>query len=106
MESFVGLYADVMVGDGLRIYGGAGGLLDWAHLYVDYNTPLGGYVHASGDGFGFGLYTRLGFDFLVQSGMRVGFCWRWFESDLDLGGGLDDLEIEGMQYMLTFTRSM
>jgi hypothetical protein len=105
-EGFAGLYADLMLGDKMRLYGGAGGLIDWAHMSLEYSAPIGGYTHVSGDGFGFGLYTRVGFDFPVQSGMRVGFCWRYFESDIDFGGEIDDVEVDGMQYMLTFTQSM
>jgi len=106
LEGFGGLYADLMLGDKLRLYAGAGGLMDWASVNFDYVTAGNVYIHDYESGFGFGLYTRLGFDIPMQSGMRIGFCWRWFESELDLGGGLNDVEIDGMQYMLTFTQSM
>jgi len=106
LEGSAGLYADVMLGDKLRVYGGAGGLVDWASVNFDYVTATNIYIHDYESGFGFGVYTRLGFDIPMASGMRIGFCWRWFESELDLGGGMNDMEIDGMQYMLTFTRSM
>jgi|RhiMethySRZTD1v2_1073278.scaffolds.fasta_scaffold802029_1 hypothetical protein len=105
-EFFGGLYVDTMLGDKLRLYAGAGGLVDWAIVDVTYTDSVFGFVNASGSGFGLGLYTRAGFDILLQGGMRLGFCWRWFETDLDLGGHVDDLELDGMQYMLTFTKSM
>ncbi len=101
-----GLCADLLMGDKLRLYAGAGGLLDWALIDVTYNDPAFGYVAASGSGWGLGVYTRVGFDILMQSGMRLGFCWRWFDTSLDMGGGVDSLEVDGMQYMLTFTKSM
>jgi hypothetical protein len=101
-----GLAAELMLGDKLRLYGGAGGLLDWAIVDVTFSDPSFGFVSASGSGWGLGVYTRLGFDVLLQSGMRLGFCWRWFDTDLDMGAGIDDLELDGMQYMLTFTKSM
>ena len=101
-----GLAAELMLGDKVRLYGGAGGLLDWAIVDVTFSDPSFGFVSASGSGWGLGVYTRLGFDVLLQSGMRLGFCWRWFDTDLDMGGGIDDLQLDGMQYMLTFTKSM
>ena len=101
-----GLAAELMIGDKMRLYGGAGGLLDWAIVDVTFNDPSFGFISASGNGWGLGVYTRLGFDVLLQSGMRLGFCWRWFDTDLDMGGGIDDLQLDGMQYMLTFTKSM
>ncbi len=101
-----GFCADLLLGDKLRLYAGAGGLIDWAIVNVTYNDPSFGYIAASGNGWGLGVYTRLGFDVLLQSGMRLGFCWRWFDTDLDMGAGVDDLRLDGMQYMLTFTKSM
>jgi hypothetical protein len=105
-EGFGGVCADFPIGDKLRIYAGAGGLLDWAIVDATYSDPSFGYISASGSGFGWGVYTRAGFDILLQSGMRLGFCWRWFDTDLDMGGGIDDLQLDGMQYMLTFSKSM
>ena len=106
MEGFAGLYADMLLGDKLRVYAGAGGLLDYAHADLNYNDPTFGYINANSDGFGSGVYTRAGFDFPLQSGMRLGFCWRWFDTHINMSGGIDSVELDGMQYMLTFTRSM
>lgn len=106
VEGFGGVYADLKLGAKARAYVGAGGLVDYARLDIEYDDPMTGYVRANADGFGLGLYTRAGFDFLLRSGMRVGFCWRWFDTDLNLGGQIHDVELDGMQYMLTFTRSM
>jgi hypothetical protein len=105
-EGFGGLYADVMLGQKVRLYGGAGGLIDWAIVDLTYSDPGSGFFDLSGSGFGFGWYTRAGFELLLQSGMAVGFCWRWFDTSIDIGGDIGDLDLEGMQYMLTFTKSM
>jgi hypothetical protein len=105
-EGFGGLYADLLLGQKARVYAGAGGLIDWAIVDVTYADPTLGFFDLSGSGFGFGWYTRAGFEFLLQSGMAVGFCWRWFDTSIDIGGNVGDLDLEGMQYMLTFTKSM
>ena len=58
-----------------------------------------------GSGFGYGLYARTGLD-IVLGRFMIGAATRWTDSHYDLGGGLGDIDIDGFQWMITFTAGL
>lgn len=100
-ELFGGPFASVFLGDKLRLYGAAGPLLQWA----DYSQEGNGLAD-DGSGFGAGWYARTGLEFVLPSRTLIGFGVRWSESTVDLGGSLGDLELEGLQAVLTVSRGL
>jgi len=95
-ELFGGPFASTFLGDKTRVYGGAGPLMQWASFDQD--------VGDGGSGFGTGLYARTGIEFMLQQRTLLGFGVRWSDSTVDLGGNLGDLEIDGLQMVLTVSR--
>jgi len=100
-DLYGGPFASMFLGNRLRLYGAAGGLLQWASW--DQDGP-GAISSGDGDGFGSGVYARTGLEFLMNPGMLLGFGARWSESTVDLSGGLGDLDLEGVQYVVTLSR--
>ncbi len=97
-ELFGGPFASMFLGESVRVYAGAGPVLQW----VSYDQS-GNNLDADGDGFGSGLYARTGFEFTIGHGTMLGLGVRWSDTTVDLGGGLGDLEIDGIQGVLTVT---
>ena len=99
-EIYGGPFASTMLGDKVRVYGAAGPLFQFA----DYseNDDI---IDDDGSGFGVGWYARTGVEFALPSRVLIGFGVRWSDSDIDLSGGLGDLEIEGLQGLITVTKA-
>lgn len=100
-DLYGGPFVSMFLGDRLRLYGAAGGLLQWASWDQDGPAAISS---GDGDGFGSGVYARTGLEFLINPGMLLGFGARWSDSTIDLSGGLGDLDIEGVQYVVTISR--
>jgi hypothetical protein len=100
-EIFGGPFASVFLGEKLRLYGAAGPLLQWA----DYSQEGNGLAD-DGSGFGAGWYARTGLEFVLPSRTLLGFGVRWSDSSVDLGSGLGDLELEGLQAVVTVSRGI
>ncbi len=100
-EIFGGPFASVFVGDKLRVYGAGGPLLQW----VDYQQSGSGYDD-EGDGFGSGWYARAGVEIALPSYNFLGMGVRWSDTSVDLGYGLGDLEIDGLQVFVTVSRGI
>jgi hypothetical protein len=103
-DIFVGPYIDTQLGGKGRAYLGAGPLLQWANVDLDWDTALG-HQHSSGDGFGYGYYVRTGLEFMARPGLWLGFGARWIDAKVDLSGDLNNFDLEGMQYYLTVTEN-
>ena len=97
-DLFAGPFVSVPLGNKTRIYGGAGPMMQFA----DWDQT-GNNVDQSGSGLGTGLYARTGLEFEFSPAMLVGVGVRWSDSEVSLGGGLGNLDIGGIQAMLTFT---
>lgn len=106
VDLFVGAFADLSLGERLRLYAGAGPLLQWASIDVEWNDTLAGDVSVDESGFGGGYYARTGFEFALGSGLSLGLGVRYLDSSVDPGGDIDDVEFEEFQYVLTATRGM
>ena len=100
-ELYGGPFVSMFLGDKTRLYGAAGPVMQWA----DYDQSGGG-TSESGSGFGSGLYARAGIEFMLPSRTLIGFGARWSDTTVDLDNGLGDLEIDGLQLMLTVSRGI
>jgi hypothetical protein len=99
LEFYGGPFANLFLGDKVRIYASAGPLVEWA----DYDQDIGG-SHDSGSGFGYGYYARTGIEFAIGGRAMLGVGTRWSDSSIDLDGGLGDLEMQGFQFVVTVTQ--
>jgi opacity protein-like surface antigen len=100
-ELFGGPFVSMPLGDKLRVYGGAGPLLQFSSW-----GQTGDGVDESGTGFGSGLYARTGLEFLLSRNMLLGFGVRWSDSRTSLGGGLGDVDLQSTQGLVTITSSI
>jgi len=95
-ELFGGPFVSTFVGDKLRVYGAVGPLMQFA----DYSQSGAGLAD-EGSGFGVGWYARTGVEFMLPSRTLIGVGARWSDTEVDLDGHLGDLEIDGLQVVLT-----
>lgn len=105
IDGFVGLYANLPLGRRWRVYGGAGPLLQFAHVEVDFNDENGLSQDHKETGFSTGWYVRGGVEILIRSGASIGLGWRHVDSAAELSGGFEDLEYEAEQILFTMTKS-
>jgi opacity protein-like surface antigen len=101
IELYGGPYASMFLGNNLRAYGGIGPLFQFANYSQDNNVFDDG-----GSGFGFGYYTRAGLEFRLPSHMWIGVGARWSDSQVDLSGNSGDLNLEGFQFLITFSQGV
>jgi hypothetical protein len=102
-ELFGGPFANVFLGDKVRVYGAAGPVLQWANYEQDSINPTG---DGTGDGFGAGYYVRTGVEFDAGTNTMLGIGVRWTDSVIDLGGRLGDLDLQGVQVVLSLTQNL
>jgi len=95
-DFYGGPMISTFLGDSLRLYAGAGPTIGWAF----YDQAI-----ADGSGFGYGLYVRTGLD-IVLGRFMIGGATRWTDAHYDLGGGLGDIDVNGFQWMITFTTGL
>jgi hypothetical protein len=96
VEFYGGPFVSRFLGDGVRIYGGAGPLLEW----VSYDQS-DGTTEESADGSGGGAYARAGLEFLLPSRKLIGFGARWSRSSLDFDQDFGELELEGLELFVS-----
>lgn len=97
-EFYGGPFVSRFLGDGVRIYGGAGPLLQW----VGYDQS-DGTTEEDADGSGGGAYARAGIEFLLPSRKLVGFGARWSRSSLDFDQEFGELELEGLELFVSYS---
>ena len=100
-EFYGGPFASMFLGEKVRAYGAAGPLFQWSNY-----DQTGNGLADDGSGFGYGYYARTGLEFALASRTFLGLGVRWSESEVDLGGNLDDLQIDGLQWMITVSRGL
>ena len=100
-DLYAGPFVSVFLGERLRVYGAAGGLLQWASF-----DQSGASADDTGDGSGFGsgYYVRGGAEFSLSPGTMLGLGVRWSESRVDLSGDLGNLDLAGTQAVVTISR--
>jgi len=101
IDLFGGPFASMFLGDNVRVYGGAGPLMQWATYDQDGPTSQ---TSGEGDGFGFGYYARTGIDIAITPNNMIGFGVRWSDSTVDLSGGINDVDVSGLLAMITVTQ--
>jgi hypothetical protein len=97
-----GPFVSVMLGDRTRLFAAAGPLLRWA-IYDQDSFTIG--AADDGDGFGAGWYARTGIEFVIDGRTLCGFAVRWSEASMDLDGNLGDLDVSGIDAVITVTQS-
>lgn len=99
-----GPFVSAFLGDRLRVYAAAGGLMQWA-WYEQAGASEAD--TGEGDGFGAGYYTRAGIEYLLPTNATLlGIGGRWSDSTVDLSGGLGQIDLTGTQILVTVTRSL
>ncbi len=105
-DMFAGAMVAVYPTRKLRLYGGAGPLIQYGRVDLEYEDIDGVLIDIDNSGFGTGLYARTGFELLFAPDTWVGFQVRWIEADVDFGGGVGNFELEAVQYVLSVSRSL
>lgn len=98
IEVYGGPFVSRFLGDTVRLYGGAGPLLQWAGYDQSDDT-----TDEDTDGSGGGVYARAGIEFLLPSRRLVGLGVRWSESSVDLGGDFGELDLEGLDVFFSYS---
>jgi hypothetical protein len=100
-DLYAGPFVSLFLGNRFRVYGAAGGLLQWASYDQSGTSAID---TGDGSGFGTGYYVRGGAEFSLSPGTMLGFGVRWSESVVDLSGSLGDLDLAGTQAAITISR--
>jgi hypothetical protein len=100
-DLYGGPFVSVFLGNRLRVYGAAGGLLQWASYDQSGSSAID---TGDGSGFGSGYYVRGGAEISLSPGTLLGFGVRWSESEVDLSGNLGNLDLAGTQAVVTISR--
>lgn len=115
-ELHVGGYIRGRLHDRITTYAAAGPMLLAGYHDIDDETVFdaagdaieGASTLDEGDstGFNIGYYARAGIDFEIRKNEHLGVGFRYISSDLDLDDTVGNLDIEGTQLMLTFSKKM
>lgn len=98
-ELFGGPFASLPLGERARVYAAAGPVMQWA----DWDQSGAG-LDDDGSGFGYGYYARTGVELALSSRTLIGVGVRWSDTQADLGGSLGDLDIDGLQVVVTVSK--
>ncbi len=109
LDLFLGPYVSANLGQRWRIYAGAGPLM----MVGQYDKRSDEHVSESETiredktsmAFGGGLYARTGIEFKFEDGSFMGLCVRGFRSRLDFEDVPEDIDVNGIQFLITFTAS-
>jgi len=104
VDGFVGLFGGAWLTNNLRLYVGAGPLLQYAKVSVEYEDAMSLHRDAEDDGFGGGVYARAGIEYSMTPSTLVGLGVRQMSSSVDLGGGIDQVDFEATQMFLSVTQ--
>jgi hypothetical protein len=99
-DLYGGPFVSMFLGDRTRIYASAGPLIRWG--WYDQDGPTA-FTSGDGSGFGWGYYARTGIEFGVARNMMIGVAARWTDTEIDLSGGFGDLEVRGVEALVTVT---
>jgi hypothetical protein len=105
MDLFAGLHANFELSERTRLYAGAGPLLQYANTEFEF-VDDGDFGKLDESGFGSGAYGRVGVEWTADAKTSVGFALRYFDSSTDLDGAVDELELEGVQFLFAITRRL
>jgi hypothetical protein len=114
-ELHLGLFLRANLGSNLTLYGAAGPMVMYGRHKVEDEeveeaVPSGADdVELSGaedSDFAFGGYARAGLDFEFKPGQQVGIGVRYMQTHLDFDDTIGKLDIEGPQYVITYTAAL
>jgi opacity protein-like surface antigen len=105
LDGFVGLYANLPMRGDWRIYGGAGPVLQYGSVQFEFLDQFNQVQEFEEDGLGGGWYARTGVEIDFGNGILVGIGVRWVDTYVDLGRGVPDLDLQGIQTGLTVSQS-
>lgn len=100
-DLYGGPFVNCMLGGKARAYAGAGPVLRWGSYDQESQSSLGA---GDGDGFGVGYYARAGIEFEVSRNSMIGFAARWSDAEMDLSGRIGDLDLNGVDFVITVTQ--
>jgi len=106
-DFFLGAYARAKIANAVRIYAGAGPLVmfGWYDGTSEELDPSGAVIEDddSRAALGVGLYARGGVEVMLSRNASIGVGVRGISTELDFGGNVGDVEIEGLQAYAAFT---
>jgi hypothetical protein len=105
VDLFVGAYVSVDVFERWRVYGGAGPLLQYTAVDLEYTDDMAQLRELESDGFGVGVYGRVGIERQFRD-MTLGLGVRVIDSEPNMDDGLGDVDFQGLQVMVTATRGL
>lgn len=99
-DAFVGLLFNVYLGRRFRAWVGAGPLLQWGCVDLEYEDA-GVPIDIEDSGFGTGVYARVGLEYEFKPNSWAGLSIRHVDSELDFGDGFENFEFESTQLVLS-----
>jgi hypothetical protein len=107
-DFFVGPYVSTDLGRRIRIFAGAGPLF----MVGQYDKKSDEQVSEGSEPMredetsmvsGVGLYARTGIEYKFEDGSFMGLCIRGFNSRLDFEDVPEDIDVKGLQFLITFS---
>ncbi len=100
VDFYGGPFVSVPLGERARVYGAAGPVVQFANYH---QSAAAGVDAGSGSGFGVGGYARTGVELEISPGSFIGVGARWYDTSVNLSSNFGDLDVEGIEAMLTFS---
>ncbi len=100
VDFYGGPFVSVPLGERVRLYGAAGPVVQFANYH---QSAAAGVDAGTGSGFGFGGYARTGVELEMGPGSFIGVGARWYDTSVNLSSNFGDLDVEGIEAMLTFS---
>jgi len=110
-ELHLGGYVRGRLHERITAYGAAGPMLLFGHLDVEDQSVSGGeqmpdLEDTDSSDINVGYYARAGVDFEFRDGQHFGLGVRYIAAEMDFSETVGSIDIEGPQYLLTFTRRL
>lgn len=106
-DLFIGPYLATRLGEWGRIYAGAGpvlmyGVLDTDNEDIDNNAGTVIEYDDTDTALGLGVYARAGIEFKLRYNQTLGLGVRGVKTELDFNDTVGEIDIQGVQAMLTY----
>ena len=87
----------------LRAYVGAGPLVQWGRVELQFDDVVGAPADVTEEGLGFGLYARGGVEFYLGREAWFGVGARWIDTELVLDDAVQEVDLDGAQLYASLT---